>query len=46
MLSQINKKKIKHKLNKIYNFLPKNEIDLCAREIFLIINNFNKKNKA
>ena len=45
MLSQINKKKIKHKLNKIYNFLPKNEIDLCAKEISLIINNFNKNNK-
>ena len=45
MLSQINKKKIKYKLNKIYNFLPKNEIDLCAREISLIINNFNKNNK-
>jgi len=45
MLSQINKKKIKYKLNKIYNFLPKNEIDLCAKEISLIINNFNKNNK-
>ena len=45
MLSQIDKKKIKYKLNKIYNFLPKNEIDLCAREISLIINNFNKNNK-
>jgi len=45
MLSQKNKKKIKYKLNKIYNFLPKNEIDLCAREISLIINNFNKNNK-
>ena len=45
MLSQINKKKIKYKLNKIYNFLPKNEIDHCAREISLIINNFNKNNK-
>ncbi len=45
MLSQINKKKIKYKLNKIFNFLPKNEIDLCAREISLIINNFNKNNK-
>ena len=45
MLSQINQKKIKYKLNKIYNFLPKNEIDLCARDISLIINNFNKNNK-
>ena len=45
MLSQINQKKIKYKLNKIYNFLPKNEIDLCAKEISLIINNFNKNNK-
>ena len=45
MLSQINKKKIKYKLNKIYNFLPKNEIDLCAREISVIVNNFNKNNK-
>ena len=45
MLSQINKKKIKYKLNKIYNYLPKNEINLCAREISIIINNFNKNNK-
>ena len=45
MLSQINQKKIKYKLNKIYNFLPKNEIDLCVKEISLIINNFNKNNK-
>ncbi len=45
MLSQINKKKIKYKLNKIYNFLPKNEINLCAKEISLIINHFNKNNK-
>ena len=45
MLSQINKKKIKYKLNNIYNFLPKNEIDLCVREISVIINNFNKNYK-
>ena len=41
MLSQINKRKISFKLNQIYNFLPKNEIDLIAEEISQIINHFN-----
>ena len=45
MLSQINKKKISFKLNQIYNFLPKNEIDLIAEEISQIINHFNRNNK-
>ena len=45
MLSQINKRKISFKLNQIYNFLPKNEIDLIAEEISQIINHFNKNNK-
>jgi len=45
MLSQINKRKINFKLNQIYNFLPKNEIDLFAEEIFQIINNFNRNYK-
>ena len=45
MLSQINKKKIKYKLKKIYNFLPNKEIDLCYEEISEIINYFNKNNK-
>ena len=45
MLSQINKRKISFKLNQIYNFLPKNEIDLIAEEISQIINHFNRNNK-
>ena len=45
MLSQINKKKISFKLNQIYNFLPKNEINLFAEEIFQIINHFNRNYK-
>ena len=45
MLSQTNKKKIKYKLKKIYNFLPNKEIDLCYEEISKIINHFNKYNK-
>ena len=45
MLSQINKKKIKYKLKKIYNFLPNKEIDLCYEEISKMINHFNKYNK-
>ena len=45
MLSQINKRKISFKLNKIYNFLPKNEIDLITEEISQLINHFNKNNK-
>ena len=45
MLSQINKKKISFKLNQIYNFLPKNEIDLIAEEISQVINHFNRNNK-
>ena len=45
MLSQINKRKISFKLNQIYNFLPKNEIDLIAEEISQVINHFNKNNK-
>ena len=45
MLSQINKRKINFKLNQIYNFLPKNEIDLFAEEIFQIINHFNRNYK-
>ena len=45
MLSQINKRKISFKLNKIYNFLPKNEIDLITEEISQLIDHFNKNNK-
>ena len=45
MLSQINKRKISFKLNQIYNFLTKNEIDLIAEEISQIINHFNRNNK-
>ena len=45
MLSQINKRKISFKLNQIYNFLPKNEIDLIAEEISQVINHFNRNNK-
>ena len=45
MLSQINKKKISFKLNQIYNFLPKNEIDHIAEEISQVINHFNRNNK-
>ncbi|WP_075521869.1 alpha-amylase family glycosyl hydrolase [Candidatus Pelagibacter communis] len=45
MLSQINKKKISFKLNQIYNFLPKNEIDHIVEEISQVINHFNRNNK-
>ena len=45
MLSQINKRKISFKLNQIYNFLPKNEIDHIVDEISQVINNFNRNNK-
>jgi len=45
MLSQINKKKISFKLNQIYNFLPKNEIDHIVEEISQAINHFNRNNK-
>ncbi len=45
MLSQINKRKINYKLNQIYNFLHKDEIDLLTEEISRIINNFNRNNK-
>ncbi len=45
MLSQINKRKISFKLNQIYNFLPKNEIDLIAEEISQVINHYNRINK-
>jgi sucrose phosphorylase len=45
MLSQINKRKISFKLNKIYNFLSKNEIDLITEEISQLIDHFNKNNK-
>ncbi len=45
MLSQINKRKISYKLNQIYNFLPKYEIDLYAKEISQVINDFNRNNK-
>ncbi len=44
MLSQINKRKINYKLNRIYNFLPKDEINLCAKEISRVINHFNRNN--
>ena len=44
MLSQINKKKIRHKLNQIYNFLPKDEVNLCSKEITKVINHFNRNN--
>ena len=46
MLSQINKRKISFKLNKIYNFLSKNEIDLITEEISQLIDHFNKNNKG
>ena len=45
MLSQINKRKISFKLNQIYNFLTKNEIDLITEEISQVINHFNRNNK-
>ena len=45
MLSQINKKKISFKLNQIYNFLPKNEIDHIVEDISQAINHFNRNNK-
>ena len=45
MLSQIDKKKIKYKLKKIYNFLPDEEIHFCHEEILEIIDHFNKNNK-
>ena len=45
MLSQINKRKISFKLNQIYNFLPKNEIDHIVEEISQVINHFNRNNK-
>ena len=45
MLSQINKRKIGYKLNQIYNFLHKDEIDLFTEEISRIINHFNRNNK-
>ena len=45
MLSQINKRKISFKLNQIYNFLPKNEIDHIVEEISQVINHFNINNK-
>ena len=45
MLSQINKRKISYKLNQIYNFLHKDEINLFTEETSRIINDFNRNNK-
>ena len=46
MLSQINQKKIKSKLQSIYRYhLSDSEMNNCCEEITKVINRFNKKKR-